>query len=149
MKISAKMHHGLKTLIELVLNAGEKGMLQKQIVEKFGMPNKFMDSVIHDLKVAGIIVNVAGKKSGYKLSRNPADISLYDVFRAFEPELRLYYCLADKGRCISSQSCAAHCFLKEFNNKMESFLKSNTIAEIANKQSKLDMKASTSSFHRP
>ena len=82
MKINAKMHYGLKTMIELAMNAGETGMLQKELAVNQCMPNKFLDSVIHALKVTGLIVNVGGRKSGYKLARPAAEISVYDVYRA-------------------------------------------------------------------
>jgi len=147
MKISAKMHYGLKTMIELAMNAGEKGMLQKQIAEKHCMPNKYMDTVIHALKVAGLIVNISGKKSGYKLARVSADITVYDVYRAFEPELRIHFCLADVEICPRSNACASHCFLLEFNKKMESVLTAASIEELANNQANLDLLVSTDGLH--
>jgi Rrf2 family protein len=137
MKINAKMHYGLKTLIELAMNAGEKGMLQKEIAEKQCMPNRFMDAVIHDLKVAGLVVNVAGKKSGYKLARDPESITAYDVYRAFSPELYIHFCLAAKDVCPRSEQCASHCFFYDFNLNMEAYMKSMTLVQLLKKQKEL------------
>lgn len=142
MKINAKLHYGLKTMIELALNAGEKGMLQKEIAEKQCMPNRFMDVVIHDLKVAGLVVNVAGKKSGYKLARDPAAITVYDVYRSFSPELYIHFCLAGENICPRSDQCASHCFFHDFNQKMEVYMKSMTIMKLAQKQEEFDLKQS-------
>lgn len=142
MKINAKMHYGLKTMIELALNAGEKGMLQKELAEKHCMPNKFLDAVIHDLKVAGLIINVAGKKSGYWLARNPKEISVYDVYRAFEPELHIHFCLADQDVRPRSGSCASRNFLCEFNREMESFMEANTIEKLVKVQEGLNQQVS-------
>ena len=142
MKINAKMHYGLKTMIELAMNAGEKGMLQKELAEKQCMPNKFLDAVIHDLKVAGLIVNVAGKKSGYLLARNPEEISVYDVYRAFESELFIHFCLADQEICPRSHACASHNFLCEYNDKMRAFMQSNTLAQLVRAQGELNQKVS-------
>src|SRR5512145_103010 len=103
------MHYGLKAMLELALNAGEKGMLQKDIAEKQCMPNRFMDAIIHDLKVAGLIMNTAGKKSGYKLARNSDMISAYDIYRAFSPNLYIHFCLAAENICPRSEYCASHC----------------------------------------
>jgi len=134
MKINAKMHYGLKTMIELAMNSGETGMLQKELAVNQCMPNKFLDSVIHALKVTGLIVNVGGRKSGYKLARPAAGISVYDVYRAFEPELRIHFCLAGYESCPRTQSCASRLFLCEFNEKMEDYMKSRTIEELATKE---------------
>ena len=131
------MHYGLKAMIELALNAGEKGMLQKEIAEKQCMPNKFMDAVIHALKVAGLIVNVAGKKSGYKLARNPEEITVYDVYRAFSPELCIHFCLSGDEVCPRSASCASHNFFYGFNQEMAAYMQSNTILKLMKDQEKL------------
>jgi Rrf2 family protein len=139
MKINAKMHYGLKTMIELAMNAGETGMLQKELAVNQCMPNKFLDSVIHSLKVTGLIVNVGGRKSGYKLARSAAEISVYDVYRAFEPELRIHFCLAGYESCPRTQSCASRLFLCEFNEKMEEYMKSNTIEVLAARELQLSI----------
>ena len=137
MKINAKMHYGMKTMIELALYAGEKGMHQKDIAENQCMPNRFMDSIIHDLKVAGLVVNVSGKKSGYRLSRDSAIITAYDIYRAFSPELYVHFCLAAKDICPRSEYCASHCFFYELNSYLESYLKSVTLDQLVNKQKEL------------
>jgi Rrf2 family protein len=131
MKINAKIHYGLKTMIELAMNARETGMLQKELAVNQCMPNKFLDSIIHALKVSGLIVNAAGRKSGYKLARPAADISAYDVYRAFEPELRIHFCLAGNESCPRTQHCASRHFLCGFNEKMEDYMRSNSIEELA------------------
>jgi Rrf2 family protein len=131
MKINAKMHYGLKTMIELAMNAGETGMLQKELAVNQCMPNKFLDSVIHALKVSGLIINVAGRKSGYRLARDAAEISVYDVYRAFEPELRIHFCLAGVETCHRTQTCASRLFLCEFNENMVEFMRSSSIQELA------------------
>jgi Rrf2 family protein len=137
MKINAKMHYGLKTMIELAMNAGETGMLQKEVALNQCMPYKFLDSVIHALKVTGLIVNVGGRKSGYKLARPAAEISVYDVYRAFEPELQIHFCLAGNETCTRTQYCATRYFFCEFNEKMEDYMKSSTIEELATRESGL------------
>jgi Rrf2 family protein len=138
MKISAKMHYGLKTMIELAIHSGEGGILQKDLSERQCMPNKFMDAVIHELKVAGLIVNVSGKKSGYKLARNPAEITVYDVYRAFEPELRIHFCLVDRKICPRSCNCASRNFLSFFNQEMESVMQASTIENLMKNQEELN-----------
>jgi len=132
------MHYGLKTMIELGMNAGESGMLQKDLSEKQCMPNKFMDAVIHELKVAGLIVNVSGKKSGYRLAKRPSEITVYDVYRAFEPELHIHYCLVAKEICPRACSCASRKFLSHFNEVLESYMLATSIEQLVRNQETLN-----------
>ncbi len=138
MKISAKMHYGLKAMIEVALFAGEKGLLQKEIVERQCLPGKFMDTIIHSLKVAGLIINVSGKKSGYKLARPAGEISVYDIYRAFEPELSIHFCLSARDVCPKASACASHEFLCRFNQKMEAYMQDNSLEALSIKQRELE-----------
>jgi Rrf2 family protein len=140
MKINAKMHYGLKAVIELAVNAGETGMLQKELAEKQCMPNKFLDSVIQALKVAGLIANVGGRRSGYKLARPADEITVYDVYRAFEPELQIHYCLAGFEACPRTSICASRLFLCDFNEMMKDYMKASTIEKLASGQAGLKPK---------
>jgi Rrf2 family protein len=138
MKINAKLHYGLKTMIELAMDRSETGMLQKELAERQCMPNKFLDSVIHSLKVAGLIANVAGRKSGYKLTKPTGDITVYDVYRAFEPELRIHFCLAGYEACPRTYFCASRYFLCHFNEEMENYMKASTLEQLVAEQVKLN-----------
>jgi Rrf2 family protein len=139
MRINAKLHYGLKTMVELAINAGETGMLQKKLAENQCMPNKFLDSVIHALKVAGLIINVGGRRSGYKLARPACEITVYDLYRAFEPELRIHFCLAGYESCPRTQLCASRLLLCDLNEKIEDFMKANTIEKLATEQVNLNL----------
>lgn len=137
MKINAKMHYGLKTMIELGMHAGESGIMQKDLAEKLCIPVKFMDAVIRELKVAGLVVRLPGKNAGFKLTRDLGKISAYDVYRAFEPRLHIHFCLADSETCPNTCSCASRYFLFNLNRKMESFMESNSLEKLVKVQADL------------
>jgi Rrf2 family protein len=138
MKINAKMHYGLKAMIELALNSGDKGLLQKEIAEKQNVPPRFMEAIIHDLKVAGFIMNGPNRKTGYKLLQDPQKISVYDIYRAFSPDINIHFCLAGDYNCPRSNDCASHCLYYDLNFKIQSYLKSVTLSDLMTKQKELD-----------
>ena len=77
MKFNTKTRYGLRTMLELALNAErEEGTFQKEIAENQDVSVKYLDHIIADLKSAGLIVNTGGKKSGDRLNRPPEEISL-------------------------------------------------------------------------
>ncbi len=58
-------------MLELTLNADrEEGTLQKEIAENQEVSVKYLDHIIADLKAAGLVVNVGGKKSGYRSEKS-------------------------------------------------------------------------------
>ena len=87
MKLNTKVSYGLRAMIEVNRNGSSTGILQKEIAQHQEIPLKYLDSIITGLRNAGLIVKYAGKRSGYILTRSAAEISVYDIYRAFEPEL--------------------------------------------------------------
>lgn len=52
-----------------------------------GIPRKFMENILHDLKRSGIVRTQRGASGGYWLAVPPEEISLADVIRAVEGPL--------------------------------------------------------------
>jgi Rrf2 family protein len=84
MKFSTKTRYGLRALIEIAKDELGEGVFQKDISKNQDISIKYLDQIIQSLKVAGLIVNVKGKKSGYILTRKPSEITVYDIHRAFK-----------------------------------------------------------------
>src|SRR5690554_4558994 len=86
MKITTKTRYGLRAMIEIARETNEQGILQKEIARRQDLSNKYLDQIILGLKLADLIMNVHGKKSGYILARPAEEITLFDIYQAFEPD---------------------------------------------------------------
>lgn len=138
MKLNTKTRYGIRTMIELAMDWGGKGLLQKDISERQEISYKYLDHIVSALKARGLILNIEGKKSGYRLSRLPEEITIYDVYKAFEPELTIVDCLSSDGKCIKGNSCASQELWSGLNSLIIDYLKSHNLKELAEKQSKLN-----------
>ncbi len=134
MKFNTKTRYGLRTMLELSLNAErEEGTLQKEIAENQDVSVKYLDHIIADLKAAGLIVNVGGKKSGYRLNKPAEEITIYDIYVAFENELVIIDCLHLNGECPRKQICVLKEYWCELNQSIKSSMKSKNLKELAQK----------------
>jgi len=88
MKLNTKVRYGLRAMIEIA--AHPNGILQKEISVNQSISTKYLDQIIASLKAAGLVIRVSGKSSGYKLTRNQEEISVYDIYKAFEYENCFY-----------------------------------------------------------
>jgi Rrf2 family protein len=52
-----------------------------------GLPVKFLENILGELRRAGLITSQRGADGGYRLARRPADISVADVIRALDGPL--------------------------------------------------------------
>jgi Rrf2 family protein len=85
MRFSTKTRYGIRAMIAIAEADQSKGILQKDIARNQDISNKYLDQIILGLKVAGLINNIKGHKSGYILTRDAETITIYDIHCAFEP----------------------------------------------------------------
>lgn len=105
-------------------------VLQKEIAERQEISVNYLDSIIAGLKNAGLIVNYEGKGSGYILAKKPKDITVYQIYRAFSPELQLVNCLCETNECRRSSNCPSKDYWFELNSKIKDIMDSKTIEEL-------------------
>ena len=126
-----KVRYGLRALADIAINQHDgDGVSQKDISGREDIPLKYLDTIISGLRNSGLIMNTAGKRSGYKLMKDPAEISVYDVYRAYEPELTLVSCLCGSMECKRSDICPVRDYWFELNQHLKSAMKRSSIQQI-------------------
>lgn len=146
MKLNTKTRYGIRAMIELAMDREGKGLLQKEISERQDISYKYLDHIISALKASGLIANVEGKKSGYRLSRKPEDITIYDVYKAFEPELLIVDCLTPEGKCTNDKACASQDMWYGLNTAIIDYLKKHNLKQLADKQTKLNTERADATY---
>ncbi len=139
MKINTKTRYAIRTMIEIALHQTMRkgGILQKEIARKQHISEKYLDQIIASLKTAGLIKNAAGKKSGYILNLPFENISVYDIFKAFNANLEIVECLEEGKECESSQTCPVKEYWNELNDSIIMDMKNKTLSELVKQQEKL------------
>ena len=123
MKINTKVRYGLRTMIELGCHSNKEGLHQKDIAESQQLSEKYLDMIISSLKVAGLIINIGGKKSGYILNKSTKQITILDIFKAFEADPAIVPCINRPSVCERSKNCPAQEYWEGLNNVITAYLK--------------------------
>jgi Rrf2 family protein len=89
LQVSAKTDYALRAAAELARAAAdETGPVKGDAIsETQGIPKKFMENILHDLKRSGIVRTRRGASGGYWLALPAEEISLADIIRAVEGPL--------------------------------------------------------------
>ncbi|CAA9460043.1 MAG: Predicted transcriptional regulator of sulfate adenylyltransferase, Rrf2 family [uncultured Rubrobacteraceae bacterium] len=89
MQVSARADYALRAAAELARAASEgRGPLKgERISEEQGIPKKFMENILLDLKHSGIVRTQRGAAGGYWLARPAGEITLADIIRVVEGPL--------------------------------------------------------------
>jgi Rrf2 family protein len=117
-------------MLEIALDKAQKGVMQKDIAVNQDISVKYLDYIIHALKVAGLITNAKGKKSGYVLARDPLSITMYDIHNAFEPGICVVDCLTSDSNCLRGSKCSVRFFWSGLNSVVIDYLKNTTLSDL-------------------
>jgi Rrf2 family protein len=83
MRVSAKVDYALRACAELAA-AGQGPVKGDRIAQAQGIPLKFLENILLDLKHAGLVASQRGAEGGYWLARPPEEIPLAEIIRAVE-----------------------------------------------------------------
>lgn len=134
MKFNTKTRYGVRVMLELALNAHkEGGTFQKNIAENQDVSVKYLDHIIASLKKAELVTNVGGKKSGYALTRPASEITIYDIYAAFEDKMAIIDCLLDDGECPRKGSCVLRDYWCDLNNSLRANMEAMNMELLAEK----------------
>lgn len=89
MKITTKGRYGLTIMIELAKQYGEGPKSLKSIAHENNLSEHYLEQLAAPLRNAGLIRSVRGAYGGYKLAKNPTEITAGDVIRVLEGPLTL------------------------------------------------------------
>jgi Rrf2 family protein len=90
MHVSAKADYGMRALLELADAYAENPtrlVKGEAIATAQDIPLKFLEGILRQLRQSGIVASQRGAEGGYRLDRDPKDVSIADVVRALDGPL--------------------------------------------------------------
>ncbi len=87
MRVSAKADYAVRASLELAATTNSRPLKRDQISAAQNIPSKFLETIMLELKHAGIVKSTRGADGGYALARPAEDISVADVIRAVDGPL--------------------------------------------------------------
>ena len=86
MRVSAKVDYAVRAAAELAA-AGDGPVKGEALAQSQGIPLKFLENILGELKHAGLVRSQRGSDGGYWLAKPPDEITVADVIRAVEGPL--------------------------------------------------------------
>jgi Rrf2 family protein len=91
MRVSTKSDYALRALIELATIAETGAVSAEELGRRQDIPHGFLQSILADLRRAGVVVSLRGQSGGWRLARDPAEVTVADVIRAVDGPLVSVY----------------------------------------------------------
>jgi len=132
MRFSTRTTYGLRAMIKLAKNWPEEAVSLSTIAREEKISLKYLERIFTRLRQAGLVRAEKGSNGGYRLSRDPAQIKIYDIVTASEGRLALFYCLDEKGkvRCGPAKPCGASLVLSKVQAAITKTLKGIVLEDL-------------------
>lgn len=85
-QITARVDYAVRALAEVAALDG-KSATRQQLAEAQGIPSKFLEAILTDLKKSGLLLSQRGSAGGYLLAQPPNEVTIADIVRAVEGPL--------------------------------------------------------------
>jgi Rrf2 family protein len=128
LQITTQARYALRLMLDLAQNQSETPVARTDIALRQEISSDYLAQLCRKLINAGLIEGIKGPHGGYRLSHNPAQISVGDVIRAVDGPIRLVHCINsdDKTPCNRKNTCVASRLWeqasKDFNHYFDRFL---------------------------
>jgi Rrf2 family protein len=129
MIVSAKTEYACIALLELAArHANSEPVRIREIADAHGIPSRFLVQILLQLKSAGLVHSVRGAAGGYRLSRDPEEITLLDVMTVIDAQIGQTAPTAAK---MTATTRALQRAWKEVAAKERELLEAVTFADLA------------------
>ena len=132
MKISTKTRYGLRALIHIAeetANDEDKLIRIKEISENQKLSVQYLEQILFKLKKSGIIVGKRGPNGGYRLNKEPKDISILEIFNILETDIKVVMCDKHNKNCVRTD-CRTLYLWEKLDTALSKILKETTLEEL-------------------
>ena len=92
--ISRKGKYAIRAMLFLAREHGKGSVNVERIATSEGIPRKFLESIMLDLKVAGVLRSARGKFGGFTLQKPPSQVTIGSIIRAVEGSIAPVSCVS-------------------------------------------------------
>lgn len=117
--ISKKCKYAIKALLYLADNQSEdRSVFSTEIAEKEKIPQKFLETILRELRNFQLLQSRRGKKGGYRLIKTPSEIKLADLIRMMDGPIALLPCVSLNYYSSCEECDETNCTIKPVFEKI-------------------------------
>ena len=133
MIVSTKGRYALRVMIDLAEQNKAERVPLKEIAERQGISQKYIEAIMTMLSKNGFVDAVHGKGGGYRLNKKPEEYRVGDILRLTEGSLSPVACLEKNAEaCPRKNICRTLPLWTKLDELVEGYLDSVTLAQLLN-----------------
>jgi Rrf2 family protein len=116
--------------------------LVADLAQEEGIPQKFLEAILLELKRRGLVDSRKGRGGGYFLRKSAEDITFGDVMRVLEGPLAAVPCVSQTAyarcvECTDEGTCGVRIAMKEVRDATAAILDRTTLAQVTDRSRRI------------
>jgi Rrf2 family protein len=132
MRVSAKVDYALRAMTELAA-AAPSLMTAEQLATAQKIPPKFLENILAQLRNGGLVASQRGAEGGYRLAKQPEEISMADVIRELEGPIATVRGARPDELEYAGPATGLRDIWLELRSQMRGVLEQTTLADLITK----------------
>jgi Rrf2 family protein len=133
--LSKKSKYALKAMMVLAKEYGQGPVLISDLAQREGIPRKFLELILLELKNQGLLQSKKGKGGGYFLGREPRAISVGHIIRVLDGPIAPLPCVSKTAymrcrECRDERSCGIRIVMKEVRDATAKIMDSTSLEDM-------------------
>jgi Rrf2 family protein len=150
--LSRKAKYGIRALLCLAERQGAGPVMIKDIAQAERIPKKFLEAILVDLKLGGLLRSRSGRLGGYELLRDPKEINLGQVIRLMDGPLAPTPCVSQMAYapcedCADERTCLIRMVMQEVRDATAQILEKTTLEGMLGHKERFRSTGSSLDFH--
>jgi Rrf2 family protein len=129
--------HALHAVVQLAELPEGQFRGAASIAEEIGAPANYLGKLLQSMVQEGIVYSQKGIGGGFRLAKNAAKISLYDVVEPIDHVSKWSGCFMGREECSPDQPCAMHARWAKVRDEYFRMLRESTVADVVSSKSSL------------
>jgi Rrf2 family protein len=135
MRVTTWTEYSLIISLHLARRRGQGAapVAARELAETERLPPDYVEQILLRLRRAGLVESVRGAKGGYRLAREPEQVSVRDIMAASEHQTFQLNCEShpvDAERCAPGASCSIRPVWYGLQARVDQFLDGISLAEL-------------------
>lgn len=132
MKVSTRGDYASRALLSLALHEGEGPTSVRDIAERTGLPQPYLEQILLAAKGAGLVRSKRGVGGGYVLARPPSEITLAQIVAAVDGPIQAgdFGAPHTDGACDHEGQCVLLSIWGDVGRKMRALLEAYTLDDL-------------------
>ncbi len=127
-QVPTKTQYAIRALVHLALKESDSAA---KIAEAQMISPKYLEGILNQLKLAGIVTSDRGRSGGYRLAKSSEQIRMIDVVQATEGAIRPVDCVDNRSVCVMGATCIPRKFWIGLKTAVDDYLSSVTLKDLA------------------